>query len=217
MIAKNLQKRIYTSLLLILLIFLIFNFKIVLVLSLIVFSVISILEFFNIVKKIFKNKLYLIITSILFIFYVFIFSFMFFYFSHSIQFKIIIFSLLLGCAASDIGGFLIGKKFKGPKLAKISPNKTISGAFGSLIFTCLVFSSSIFYFTGRFGYEILIISIITSIACQLGDLFFSLLKRKSKLKDTGNFFPGHGGVLDRLDGIFLGVPVGLITLILFIK
>ena len=217
MIEKNLQKRIYTSLLLILLIFLIFNFKIVLVLSLIVFSVISILEFFNIVKKIFKNKLYLIITSILFIFYVFIFSFMFFYFSHSIQFKIIIFSLLLGCAASDIGGFLIGKKFKGPKLTKISPNKTISGAIGSLIFTSLVFSSSIFYFTGSFGYEILIISIITSIACQLGDLFFSLLKRKSKIKDTGNFFPGHGGVLDRLDGIFFGVPVGLITLILFIK
>jgi phosphatidate cytidylyltransferase len=217
MITKNLQKRIYTSLILILLIFLIFNFKTVLVLSLIVFGVISILEFFNITKKIFKNKLYLFITSILFIFYVFIFSFMFFYFSHSIQFKIIIFSLLLGCAASDIGGFLIGKKFKGPKLTKISPNKTISGAIGSLIFTSLVFSSSIFYFTGSFGYEILIISIITSIACQLGDLFFSLLKRKSKIKDTGNFFPGHGGVLDRLDGIFFGVPVGLITLILFIK
>ena len=217
MIAKNLQKRIYTSLILILLIFLIFNFKTVLLLSLIVFGVISILEFFNITKKIFKNKLYLFITSIFFIFYVFIFSFMFFYFSHSIQYKIIIFSLLLGCAASDIGGFLIGKKFKGPKLTKISPNKTISGAIGSLIFTSLVFSSSIFYFTGSFGYEILIISIITSIACQLGDLFFSLLKRKSKIKDTGNFFPGHGGVLDRLDGIFFGVPVGLITLILFIK
>ena len=217
MIAKNLQKRIYTSLILILLIFLIFNFKTVLLLSLIVFGVISILEFFNITKKIFKNKLYLFITSIFFIFYVFIFSFMFFYFSHSIQYKIIIFSLLLGCAASDIGGFLIGKKFKGPKLTKISPNKTISGSIGSLIFTSLVFSSSIFYFTGSFRYEILIISIITSIACQLGDLFFSLLKRKSKIKDTGNFFPGHGGVLDRLDGIFFGVPVGLITLILFIK
>ena len=215
MITKNLQKRIYTSLILILLIFLIFNFKTVLVLSLIVFGVISILEFFNITKKIFKNKLYLFITSILFIFYVFIFSFMFFYFSHSIQFKIIIFSLLLGCAASDIGGFLIGKKFKGPKLTKISPNKTISGAIGSLIFTSLVFSSSIFYFTGSFGYEILIISIITSIACQLGDLFFSLLKRKSKIKDTGTIIPGHGGILDRIDGMIFALPFAYVFFLNF--
>ena len=59
--------------------------------------------------------------------------------------------------------------------------------------------------------------IITSISCQLGDLFFSFLKEKAKLKDTGNIFPGHGGVLDRLDGIFLGIPLGLITLIYLYK
>ena len=61
---------------------------------------------------------------------------------------------------------------------------------------------------------IIIISIITSILCQLGDLFFSYLKRKAKLKDTGKFLPGHGGILDRLDGIFFGIPFGLISLIL---
>jgi len=140
---------------------------------------------------------------------------LFFLFSIFIELKIIIFSLLLGCAASDIGGFLVGKTFKGPKLTKVSPNKTISGSFGSLILTCIVFSASIFYFTKSFDYKILIIAIVTSIACQLGDLFFSFLKRKSKTKDTGNFFPGHGGVLDRLDGILLGIPIGFITLILF--
>ena len=61
------------------------------------------------------------------------------------------------------------------------------------------------------------ISIITSISCQIGDLFFSYLKRKAKIKDTGKFLPGHGGVLDRVDGILLGFPTGLISLILFIK
>ena len=55
---------------------------------------------------------------------------------------------------------------------------------------------------------------MTSLYCQLGDLFFSYLKRKAKLKDTGNILPGHGGVLDRLDGILFGIPLGFLTLIL---
>ena len=140
---------------------------------------------------------------------------MFFFFSHIMHLKILLFSLLFGCIASDIGGFVFGKIFKGPKLTKISPNKTISGAIGSLIFTCIIFSGLIFYYTNNFSYKIILISIITSIACQFGDLFFSLLKRKAKLKNTGNLFPGHGGVLDRLDGIFFGIPIGFLTLIIF--
>ena len=71
------------------------------------------------------------------------------------------------------------------------------------------------YFTKNFSYTLLIIAVITSAACQFGDLFFSFLKRKAKIKDTGNFLPGHGGILDRLDGIFLGLPLGYISLILF--
>ena len=139
---------------------------------------------------------------------------MFFFFSNFFQLKIILFSLLLGCVASDIGGFVFGKLFKGPKLTKISPNKTISGAIGSIIFTSLIISTSLFYFTKNFNYLILIICIVTSLACQIGDLFFSLLKRKAKMKDTGNFFPGHGGVLDRLDGILFGLPTGIYALTL---
>ena len=100
-------------------------------------------------------------------------------------------------------------------MTKISPNKTISGSFGSIIFTSLVFSYSIFFFSKNFDYIIIIIAIITSIACQLGDLFFSLLKRKAKIKDSGNFLPGHGGFLDRFDGIFLGLPVGFLSLMFF--
>ena len=73
-----------------------------------------------------------------------------------------------------------------------------------------------FYLTGVSNLNIILIATVTSISCQLGDLLFSFLKRKAMIKDTGNFFPGHGGVLDRLDGILLGVPVGIIVTILYI-
>jgi phosphatidate cytidylyltransferase len=179
-----------------------------------VLGVLSLLEFFNINKKILKNKSYLIISNLFFIIYVFLFCFMFLFFSNYIQLKIILFTLLFGCIASDIGGFVFGKILKGPKLTKISPNKTISGAVGSLLSTSIIISISFFYFTENFSYNILIVSIITSLACQSGDLFFSFIKRKAKIKDTGNFLPGHGGVLDRLDGIFFGIPLGFLALTL---
>ena len=110
---------------------------------------------------------------------------------------------------------MFGKIFKGPKLTKISPNKTIAGAVGSLLFSAFTLSLFFFYFTKNMNTIIFLSAIITSISCQTGDLFFSYLKRKAKIKDTGNFFPGHGGVLDRLDGIFLGIPIGFIFVVLF--
>tara|TARA_B100001093_G_C26700568_1_gene958861 strand:- start:72 stop:722 length:651 start_codon:yes stop_codon:yes gene_type:complete len=214
MILNNLKKRFLTSFALLLLIFVILSFNIFLVYSLIVFGVLAMLEFYNIAKKIFKNKIYLSISNSFFTIYIFIFCILFFFFSNIIQLKIILFSLLIGCVASDIGGFIFGRIIKGPKLSKISPNKTIAGAFGSLIMTNIIFSCSIFYFTKHFSYTILIIATITSISCQFGDLFFSYLKRKAIIKDTGNILPGHGGVLDRLDGILVGIPLGFITLTL---
>ena len=212
--SKNLKKRIYTSLMLLILIFLILKFSFILVFTLLVLGVLSLIEFLNLTKKIIKNKSYQIISNVFFITYIFLFCYMFLFFSNYIQLKIILFSLLLGCIASDIGGFIFGKIFKGPKLTKISPNKTISGSVGSLFLTSIIISSSFFYFTENFSYRILIVSIFTSSACQVGDLFFSYLKRKAKIKDTGNFLPGHGGVLDRLDGIFFGIPIGFVTLTL---
>ena len=116
--------------------------------------------------------------------------------------------------ASDIGGFIFGKYFKGPKLTKISPKKTFSGAIGSLILCSILVSVLFYYLMDYYNYKIVIIAFITSIFCQIGDLLFSFLKRKANLKDTGKILPGHGGVLDRLDGIFLGIPFGLIALIL---
>ena len=114
--------------------------------------------------------------------------------------------MLVGCVASDIGGYVFGKIFKGPKLTKISPNKTIAGSLGSFTLASLTTLSLIFLETNIINFSIFLIGLNTSLFCQLGDLFFSYLKRKAKLKDTGNFLPGHGGILDRLDGIFFGIP-----------
>ena len=85
-----------------------------------------------------------------------------------------------------------------------------------MLFLLYFLSVGIFYFTNTINIKIILVGLLISIICQIGDLFFSFLKRKSKVKDTGNFFPGHGGVLDRLDSIFLGLPFGFIFLILLL-
>ncbi len=212
----NLKKRIFTSVGLFLSLVLIFKYKIILVYSFTVLGVLSIIEFLNLTKKIFNNEYSKTIVNLLFITYVSFFCFIIIYFMNFIELKILIFMIICGCVASDIGGFIIGKYFKGPKLTKISPNKTISGAIGSLIFSCLIVYILFFYYTGITSFKIVLIGLSVSILCQVGDLFFSFLKRKAKVKDTGNIFPGHGGVLDRLDGIFIGTPAGLITSIILI-
>ena len=214
MISTNFKKRFFTSIALLFLIVLIFSYNLILIYSLIILGTLSILEFLDIAKKTIKGKFYLFLSNSFFIIYIYFFCFIFFFFSNLLQLKIILFSILIGCIASDIGGYFFGKILKGPKLTKISPKKTITGAFGSLILTIIFMSGSIFYFTKNFSYLIIILAILISISCQVGDLFFSFLKRKAKIKDTGNFLPGHGGILDRLDGILFGLPVGLIFLTL---
>ncbi len=214
MTSENLKKRIITSFALLLLLFLIFFFDPIFIYSLIVIGVFSTLEFFNLVNRICKRLASRITFNIIFITYLFIYCFLFYILSNFIYLKIILFSLLLSCVASDIGGYICGKIFKGPKFSKISPNKTISGSVGSIIFCTTSFTSLIYLMTNSFGTVFLITGLITSIFCQLGDLFFSYLKRLAKLKDTGSFLPGHGGFLDRIDGILLGVPVGYIVIVL---
>ncbi len=216
MILNKYKERLYTSFFLLLSLFLLMSFSFILIYGLIVLGTLSILEFLKLTKKIIKNNIFYFSFNLIFIIYIFSFCILFLVFNNFLQLKVILFSLLLGCVASDIGGFIFGKIFKGPKLTKISPNKTISGSLGSLIFTVVVFNGSMFYFIGNLSIMLVLVAIITSIFCQLGDLFFSLLKRKAKIKDTGNFLPGHGGVLDRLDGILLGIPVGYLSLVLLI-
>ncbi len=215
MITTDIKKRLSTTLFLLLITFLIIKFNIFLLYVLIVFGVFSILEFFNISAKISKNNLLKTLNNLLFTIFIFCFCLLFFFFSNIPELKIITFILLFGCIASDIGGLIIGKIFKGPKLTKLSPKKTISGAFGSLLFTIIIINIIFYKLFGIFGLGTLTISIFTSIGCQMGDLFFSFLKRKAKIKDTGNILPGHGGIIDRVDGILLGIPSGFITLTLF--
>ena len=215
MISKNLQKRFITSIVLITIIFLFAFFDFLLVYGLIVLGVISILEFFNLMEKNSFKKFFKILFNTIFIIYILSFCTLFIFFLNFLQLKILIFILIFVCAASDIGGFIFGKIIKGPKLTKISPKKTISGAFGSIIFSNLTMLVFVFYFINSFDYFFIIIGTITSIACQLGDLFFSYLKRRAKIKDTSNLLPGHGGILDRIDSILLGVPIGFCSLILF--
>ena len=210
--SSNFKKRIFTSIGLFFLVLLIFKFNLALVYCLILIGVLSILEFLQITKKIFKNNLGLILINKIFILYIFLFCYLFLILSNQFNWKLIIYILLLGCVASDIGGFIFGKTFKGPKLTKTSPNKTYAGALGSIFLTMLIMAILFNSIMTQFTFKILLVGLIVSIACQLGDLFFSLLKRKAKIKDTGNILPGHGGILDRIDGILVGMPVGFITM-----
>ncbi len=212
MILTNLKKRILTSIILLSLIYLMFNYDEILALCLIIIGVISLLEFFEMIRKIIKSKFNQLIINSFFIIYISFFCIVFFLLLNFLYLKILILSLLLTCIASDIGGFVFGKIFKGPKLTNISPNKTISGALGSILFSCIIFVTLIYTFTDKFSFKILIIGISTSIFCQVGDLFFSLIKRKAKVKDTGNILPGHGGILDRIDGILFGIPFGFLSI-----
>ena len=113
---------------------------------------------------------------------------------------------------SDIGGFVFGKVFKGPKLTKISPNKTYSGVFGSLIFSLIIGFIYINYneqFLTKFNLNylnLIMIIILISIINQIGDLIISYFKRLKNIKNTGKILPGHGGLLDRIDGIIFTIP-----------
>ncbi len=214
--AKNLKKRIITSIILFIFLLLMIINNYVLGYFILVAGTLSIIDFSRMIKKIFINsQLKQLIYNLFFIIYIFSFCSVFFIFSSFLHLKIIFFLLIIICIASDIGGFVFGKIIKGPKLTKISPNKTVSGSVGSILFASFIAMLFFYFVSKNISLEILLIGITTSIGCQIGDLFVSLLKRKSSLKDSGNYLPGHGGILDRIDGILLGVPVGFLTLLIF--
>ena len=118
------------------------------------------------------------------------------------------------CITTDIGGYIFGKIFKGPKLIKISPNKTYSGVIGSFLMSIVIAYLIDINFRGYFLenqkflndlYFIFAVFLVSSVS-QIGDLIISFFKRSSNIKDTGNLFPGHGGLLDRIDGMIFVFP-----------
>ena len=130
---------------------------------------------------------------------------------------------------TDIGGYIFGKTFKGPKLTKISPKKTYSGLMGSFVLSIiggLIFIEFVNNFIINIHFNfinfklidielnlfLLLFILIVSFVSQIGDLTVSYFKRLAKIKDTGKILPGHGGLLDRIDGIIFAIPFAYIYL-----
>jgi len=216
--SSELKKRILTSILLLSLLSAMYLYSFIMIGSLLIMAIIVWIEFYAMVSKIIKNNKFkdrllrfmlksgsLLYLS-LFVYFVFIIE------SHLTDLKIYLLYSVLIAILSDIGGLIFGKTFKGKKLTKISPNKTISGSIGSFVLS--IFLIPIFY-NNLIIYDfltLLILTIAISLTSQLGDLFISYLKRKAKVKDTSDLLPGHGGLLDRVDGIIFAAPLGVFLL-----
>lgn len=199
---SELIKRILSSVVLIpLSLFCIINGSYIFIFFLLTIFFITLFEWHNLAKK--KSYYYYGFLYLIFSFY-FVYELR----NHSNNDYILFLIVTMICVLTDIGGFVFGKIFQGPKLTRFSPNKTYSGLMGSYIFAFTLIPSLIFFEI----YEQLkiinlffFIFLISSIS-QLGDIFISIFKRISRIKDTGNILPGHGGLLDRIDGMIFAFP-----------
>jgi len=213
---SELFKRSISSLFLVSLIFLSALINDYIFLSLLFIVIIfSWIEWIKVIEKTRFKKVYRIIHIILFLIYL-IMAFIV-CFNVFIIDKYFFLTILMICIFSDVGGYVFGKTFGGKKLTKISPNKTISGSIGSFILSYVGFFIIYIYFSDllfvRLQIEALVfIPLFISLICQLGDLFISYYKRRAKIKNTGNLIPGHGGLLDRIDGSIFALPIGFIII-----
>jgi len=212
---SNIKNRILTSILLFSLLIGMFYYSYIMIVSLIIIAIISWIEFYALISKIIeknslKDKFLRFFYKTLSLFYLSGLVYLIFAIeSDYSKLKIYLLYSILVAIMSDIGGLIFGKIFKGKKLTKISPNKTISGSIGSFIFSISLIP---FFYKNQIDQTLLaifLITIVISFTSQLGDLFISLLKRKAKVKDTSDLLPGHGGVLDRIDGIIFAIPLGI--------
>ena len=215
MIDIEIKKRILTSLFLFIILFLSFEYSYFLIITIITIAIVSWVEFYSLINKIFtpvktKHKILGFLSkSISLLFIMFLVFFILSITTYNKNLIIFIVYSLFIAIASDIGGLTIGKIIKGKKLTKISPKKTISGSIGSFIFS--LFLIPFFYdsFKSYSLVSLIIITLVISFISQLGDLFISYLKRTAKVKNTSNLLPGHGGLLDRIDGIIFAIPFGV--------
>ena len=220
----ELKKRIITSILLLLLLILMSFYTYILIVSLIIIGIIAWIEFYALISKIYKKSNYndivlrfiLKATSLLYLSYL---VFLIILSKLNLpDFYILIIYIILISVMTDIGGLIVGKIFKGKKLTKISPNKTISGSIGSFVFALFLipfFFRFLSSYVNMSLFDIVLITLSISFISQLGDLFISLIKRKANVKNTSDLLPGHGGILDRIDGIIFSVPLGILLFNLF--
>lgn len=207
------NKRFFTSILLISLVFLCLYNQFILVIFLFLVFLEIIYEFNILLKKIFKGNKKILFFLILLIIFINSYSIFYIWLTLSSDIyinKIKLFLIVITTISTDIGGYMFGKLLKGKKLSKLSPNKTYSGMLGSYIMS--TFITYLFFRNIINLNELIIYTLIISTISQIGDLLISFLKRKANIKDTGSILPGHGGVLDRLDGLLLAIPIGLIFL-----
>ena len=207
---KDIYKRFFTSIFLIFLLFIAFKYVVIFNLLLILILYQLFFEFFNILKKIYKSKKKILFTYsfLALIFLIFLIVKVYLIFNNDFSNEKIILIFIISIAiSSDIGGYIFGNLFKGKKISKVSPNKTYSGMFGSYVLSLVM----PFYLFNSIveDYKIIVISLMVSTVTQLGDFFISFIKRKAKIKDTGSVLPGHGGLLDRFDGLIFAIPSGL--------
>ena len=219
--SQNLFKRLITSILLLLLLLLfIFSHHYIFILSISLIGVIICIEANNIFSKSTVNQnlrkkitikkfnfKFLTLNLITFTYVFFIFCY-FSYEIHRLEGPIFFLYVISICIFTDIGGYVFGNIIGGKKLTKISPNKTISGTIGSFIFSVipLILFLNFSFLDLEFNLNFIVFGLLVSLISQIGDLFISFLKRKAKIKDTGKILPGHGGILDRVDGIIFAVP-----------
>ena len=206
----ELNKRIITSFSLLVALYLsIINIYILTIISLLVY-IETFYEIFNILKNIYKKKIKLYV----FVFFSNIYLLCIILYIWTILVlnledeKLYLFIYITISISSDIGGYIFGNIIKGKRLTKISPKKTYSGMIGSYLLSFIITYLLFHNFTSI--KSLLLICLLISTVNQLGDLFISLLKRKAKIKDTGKILPGHGGLLDRFDGIIFAIPFGVI-------
>ncbi len=195
MINKELQKRILSSIILLpLALYFILAGSFYLIFFTMICFFVSIYEWNKMVKKIelkFLGTLFLIFS---------------FYSFYEISIVYLWIFVLLICVSTDIGGYVFGKLFKGPRLTKISPNKTYSGMIGGYLLSLIFLSFFMNWIDYTVNVEWFIVTILISTVSQIGDIIISYFKRLSKVKDTGKIIPGHGGLLDRIDGMIFAFP-----------
>ena len=228
--SQNLLKRIITSIILLILLFFInFSHQYIFIISILLLGIAICIEANNIFSRLISlqlvkknllsntfNPKFLILNIITFFYIFFVFCNLS-YEIHKSEGPIFFLYIISICFLTDIGGYVFGKIIGGKKLSKISPNKTISGTIGSFIFSIipLIIFLNLGYLNLEFATNDILLCLLVSLISQLGDLFISFFKRNAKIKDTGRLLPGHGGVLDRVDGIIFAIPFTYFLLKLF--